>query len=61
MTLFSGLVAKEAVVASLSLFYGFSMLDSGAAIHTALSSAFTPLSAYAFLVFNRCMCRAWPQ
>jgi ferrous iron transport protein B len=51
VTLFSGLVAKEAVVASLSLFYGFSMADSGAVIHTALSSVFSPLSAYAFLVF----------
>lgn len=52
VTLFTGLVAKEAVVASLSLFYGFSVLSSGGAdIHAALSSVFTPLSAYSFLIF----------
>ncbi|MPM47220.1 Fe(2+) transporter FeoB [bioreactor metagenome] len=36
----------------MSLFYGFSTLDGGAAIGAALSSTFaTPAAAYAFLVF----------
>ena len=47
----AGLVAKEAVVSSMSLFYGFSLTASGAAVALALGSTFTPVSAYAFLVF----------
>ena len=52
MALLSGLIAKEMVVSSMSLFYGFSLTASGAAIAAALSGTFqTPLAAYAFLVF----------
>lgn len=52
VSLLSGLIAKEAVVSSMSLFYGFSTLDSGTTIAAALSSTFaTPLAAYSFLVF----------
>ena len=49
VALFTGLIAKEAVVSSLSLFYGIS---GGTAVAAALSGAFpTPLAAYSFLVF----------
>ncbi len=52
VALLTGLVAKEAVVSSMSLFYGFSTLEGGVAIAAALSSTFaTPAAAYAFLVF----------
>ncbi len=52
VALLTGFVAKEAVVSSMSLFYGFSTLDSGATIAQALSSTFsTPAAAYSFLVF----------
>ena len=52
VALLTGLVAKEAVVSSMSLFYGFSASASGAAVAAALSGTFrTPVAAYAFLVF----------
>ena len=52
MALLSGLIAKEMVVSSMSMFYGFSVTASGAAIAGALSGTFqTPLAAYSFLVF----------
>ncbi len=52
VALLTGLVAKEAVVSSMCLFYGFSTLDSAGTIHAALSGTFaTPVAAYAFLVF----------
>ncbi len=52
VALLAGLVAKEAVVSSLCLLYGFSTLDAGSTIAAALSSTFqTPVAAYAFLVF----------
>ena len=51
VALLTGLVAKEAVVSSMGLFYGFSTLDGGGAIASALSVTFTPLSAFSFLVF----------
>ena len=50
VALLTGLIAKEAVVASLSMFYGFTLAASGAAVAAAMGS-FTPLSAFAFLVF----------
>lgn len=46
--LISGLSAKEAVVSTLSVLLNTGMADLG----TALSSLFTPLSAFAFLVFT---------
>ena len=52
VALLTGFIAKEAVVASLSMFYGFSLTASSAAVAAALASTFTtPLSAFAFLVF----------
>ncbi len=52
VALLSGLVAKEMVVSSMSMFYGFSVTASGAAIATAMSGTFqTPLAAYSFLIF----------
>ena len=52
LCLLAGLVAKEAVVSSLCLLYGFSTLDAGSTIAAALSSTFhTPVAAYAYLVF----------
>ena len=51
VALLTGLIAKEAVVSSMSLFYGFSMTADGAAVALALGGTFTPAAAYAFLVF----------
>ena len=52
VALLTGLVAKEMVVSSMSLFYGFSVSASGAVVASALSGTFaTPVAAYAFLVF----------
>ncbi len=48
VALLSGLIAKEAVVSTLQVLYAAA--DTGA-LAQALSAAFTPLSAYAFLVF----------
>ena len=50
VALLTGLIAKEAVVASLSMFYGFAMTASGTVIAAAMVG-FTPLSALSFLVF----------
>ncbi|MBC5736467.1 ferrous iron transport protein B [Lawsonibacter faecis] len=52
VALLTGLVAKEAVVSSMSLFYGFSVGAAGSVVAGALSGTFaTPVAAYAFLVF----------
>ena len=52
VALLTGLIAKEAVVSSMSLFYGFSMTASGAVVATALAGTFaTPVAAFSFLVF----------
>jgi ferrous iron transport protein B len=52
VALLTGLVAKEAVVASLSMFYGFNLTADSAVIAAALSGTFaSPLAAFAFLVF----------
>ncbi len=50
VALLTGLVAKEAVVASLSMFYGFSLTAGSIAVAAAMTG-FTPLSAFAYLVF----------
>ena len=50
VALLTGLVAKEAIVSSLSMFYGFALTASSAAVAGAMA-AFTPLSAFSFLVF----------
>ncbi len=51
VALISGVVAKEAVVSSLSMFANFSASAAGETVRAALSGVFTPASAYAFLVF----------
>ena len=51
VALLTGFVAKEAVVSSLSMFYGFSLTATGAAVAAAMTG-FTPLSAFSFLVFT---------
>jgi len=49
----TGLIAKENVVGTFGILYGFSeVAEDGAEVWGALQSAFTPLSAYSFLVFN---------
>lgn len=50
VALLTGLIAKEAVVASLSMFYGFS-LSAGSVIVGAAMTGFAPLSALSYLVF----------
>ena len=52
VALLTGLVAKESVVASMSMFYVFSLTASNSVVAGALSGTFaTPVAAYAFLVF----------
>ena len=51
VALLAGLVAKEAVVSSLSMFFGFSTIAGAEVIRTSMAGTFTPLSAYSFLVF----------
>ena len=48
VALLSGLVAKEAIVSTLQVLYS---VGSAAELTTAIAAHFTPLSAYAFLVF----------
>jgi len=49
----TGLIAKENVVSTFGVLYGFAEVsDNGAEIWTLLSVDFNPLSAYSFLVFN---------
>ena len=50
VALLTGLVAKEMVVSSLSMFYGFSLTAAGGEVAAAMTG-FTPLSAFAMLVF----------
>ena len=50
VALLTGFIAKEAVVSSLSMFYGFSITATGAAVAASMTG-FTPLSALAFLAF----------
>ena len=50
VALLTGLIAKEAVVSSMSLFYGFSLTDYAAA-GAVMAATFSPAAALAFLVF----------
>ena len=50
VALLTGIVAKEAVVSSLSMFYGFSLTAAGSVVAASMAG-FTPLSALSFLVF----------
>lgn len=50
---FTGLIAKENVVGTFGVLYGFEeVAEDGAEYWGALSAAFTQLAAYSFLVFN---------
>ncbi|MCM1296962.1 MAG: ferrous iron transport protein B, partial [Muribaculaceae bacterium] len=52
VALLSGLIAKEAVVSTMSLLHGFSLGAGGATVAAALAGTFpSPLAAYSFLVF----------
>lgn len=52
VALLTGLIAKEMVVSSMSLFYGFAVTASGATVAAAMAGTFqSPVAAYAFLVF----------
>ncbi len=49
----SGLVAKENVVGTFGILYGFAeVAEDGTEIWGSLAGAYTPVAAYAFLVFN---------
>lgn len=49
----TGLVAKENVVSTFGILYGFTeVAEDGAQIWAALAASFTTLSAFSFLVFN---------
>ena len=50
VALLTGVVAKEMVVSSLSMFYGFSLTAAGGEVAAAMAG-FTPLSAFSMLVF----------
>jgi ferrous iron transport protein B len=50
VALLTGLIAKEAVVSSMSLFYGFSLTDYAAA-GAVMAATFTPAAALAFIAF----------
>ncbi len=57
VALLTGIMAKEAVVSTMAIVYGAGELASEAPemvtqIQAVMSSVFTPLAAYAFLVFN---------
>ena len=50
---FSDLIAKENVVATFGMLYGFAeVAEDGAEIWGNLAAAMTPIAAYGFLVFN---------
>ena len=49
----TGLIAKENVVATFGMLYGFAeVAEDGAEIWGSLAAAMTPIAAYGFLVFN---------
>ena len=50
VALLTGLIAKEMVVSSLSMFYGFSLTAASGAVAAAMTG-FTPLAAFSMLVF----------
>ena len=50
VALLTGLIAKEMVVSSLSMFYGFSLTAASSQVAAAMAG-FTPLSAFSMLVF----------
>ena len=60
VALLTGLVAKEMVVSSMSMFYGFSVTASGAAIAAALGGTFqSPWPPIPSWCSSCSMCPAW--
>lgn len=51
LSLFSGIIAKEIVVANMAIIYGMGADPSAGAFYQALSGTFTQLTAYVLLVF----------
>lgn len=52
LSLIAGVVGKEIVVSNMAIVYGLGEVATASNFHQALASSFTPLSAYAFLVFT---------
>jgi ferrous iron transport protein B len=53
VTTITGLIAKENVVSTFGVLYGFAeVAEDGAEIWSALTADFTRLSAYSFMIFN---------
>lgn len=52
LSLIAGVVGKEIVVSNMAIVYGLGEVATASNFHQALDSSFTPLSAYAFLVFT---------
>ena len=53
VAVFTGLVAKENVVSTFGVLYGFSEIaENGAEIWPVLQAVYTPLAAFSFLIFN---------
>lgn len=51
LSLFTGIIAKEIIVANMAIIYGIGADPSAGAFYAALSGTFTPLTAYVLLVF----------
>ncbi len=51
LSLFSGIIAKEIVVANMAIIYGIGADPSAGAFYHAMAGTFTPLTAYVLLVF----------
>jgi len=49
---FTGLIAKENIVSTFGILYGFAEAGNGAEMWSALALQFTSLSAFSFLIFN---------
>lgn len=52
LSLIAGVVGKEIVVSNMAIVYGLGDVATASSFQQALASSFTPLSAYAFLVFT---------
>ncbi len=51
LSLFTGIIGKEIIVANMAIIYGIGADPSAGAFHEALAGTFTPLTAYVLLVF----------
>ena len=53
---FTGLIAKENVVATFGVLYGFAeVAEDGAEIWSSIAAEYTALTAYSFMLFNLCL------